>query len=355
MNDSWNNLLGVEYKGDFLSFIDPIRNWLNKLENLDDRTVMQAVTILLVFFSITLVIKYYEFSTGKKIFENNVIRKQMRKDENVFKKKKWQSFWKSLYATINYHKRKLGLDFTQDWKKDEIEYILQRNKKKGVYDGDYMRYDEWSAIQILRYIVLFIAFIILFFILGRILSLVFLSVGIIFIHWGILGIYTSNVKNENFKITEEFGDFYLVQHHLLLSDTQRPFEKGLNIYKDIAKNTATKNFINIALYYIKRENGELGAIRKLKSLYRDIPSLQSLLVLEEQKVGGTSIINGNIEEDANGIRRQVIEEKERYIEDRALAIQKKVQVIRWCVMVLIIQAILVGAIAVIIPILGVRV
>ena len=355
MDDKWNSLLGVEYKTGFLDILDPVVNWLNKLQNLDDKVVMQATTIVLIFLSITLIIKYYEFSTGKKIFENNIIRKQMRKDENVFKKKKWQSFLKNLYATINYQKRRLGLDFTQNWKKDEIEYILQRNKKKSVNDGDYMKYDEWSAIQFIRYIFLFFASLIVLLILGRILAIVFLVVGIMFIKWGIMFAYRNNVKTENFKIMEEFGDFYLVQHHLLLSDTQKPFEKGLNIYKDIAKNTATKNFINIALYYIKRENGELGAIQKLKSLYRDIPSLQSLLIIEEQKVGGTSIINGNIEEDANGIRRQVIEEKERYIEDRALAIQKKIQVIRWCAIVLIIQAIIIGAIAVIIPILGVRV
>lgn len=354
MKDKWNQLLGVEAKVSFLETLNPYFKWIDKLVNLDDKTVMQFTTAVLILLSIILVIKFYEFQTGKKLFEHNIIRKQMRKDENVFKKKKWQSFLKNLYATINYQKRKLGLDFTQDWKKDEIEYILQRNKKMSVTE-DYMRYDEWSAIQIIRYFFLIIAVIIVFILMGKVFALITLGVGIIIIKWGILYIYGQNVKTENFKIMEEFGDFYLVQHHLLLSDTQRPFEKGLNIYKDIAKNTATKNFINIALYYIKRENGELGAIRKLKSLYRDIPSLQSLLIIEEQKVGGTSIINGNIEEDANGIRRQVIEEKERYIEDRALAIQKKVQILRWCVMVLIIQGIIIGAVAIIIPILGVRV
>ena len=342
-------------KGLQLDFLEPIKKWMDRVADLETEATMQFATLLLIVFSIALLVKYYEFSSGKKIFENNVIRKQMRKEEDIFRQQKLKLFYRNIFATISYQKRKLGLDFTQDWKKDEIEYILQRNKKKSWKDDEYMRFDEWSALQILRYTILIIITIILFLISNRFIAIAVFVCGLFGIKFGILYIYISKVRSENYKIMEEFGDFYLVQHHLLLSDTTKPFEKGLNIYKDIAKNKATQNFINIALYFIKRENGELGSIRKLKSLYRDIPSLQSLLTLEEQKIGGSSIVGGNIEEDANGIRRQVIEEKERYIEDRALAIQNHIAIIRYCVYVLLFVILIVGAVAVIPPILGVRV
>lgn len=112
------------------------------------------------------------------------------------------------------------------------------------------------------------------------------------------------------EIKENFSDYYLMLHYVILSHAKTPLA---GIMRSYAKTTDSKEMVQLVdtcVHYIDTY-GEYEATRYIAKAYREIPAMGKLMRLIRQANDG-----GNVDEELMGFRKELLEERRYTIEKR---------------------------------------
>ena len=160
-----------------------------------------------------------------------------------------------------------------------------------------------------------------------------------------MAIIRSIVREKDLEIKENFADYYLMLHYVLISSASTPLE---GIMKSYAKTTSSKEmqrYIDACVHYIDTY-GEYDATRYIAKDFREIPEVGKLMRLIRQANEG-----GEIEAELLGFRNELLKAKQYAIEKRMERLIMKARASFNLLMPILVQAIL-SAMAIYISDLG---
>lgn len=154
------------------------------------------------------------------------------------------------------------------------------------------------------------------------------------------------VKDKDSEIKENFADYYLMLHYVLIASANTPLG---GIMKSYAKTTSSKEmqrYIDSCIHYIDTY-GEYEATRHIAKDYREISEIGKLMRLIRQSNEG-----GEIEAELMGFRSELLKAKQYAIEKRMEKLVAKARASFNILMPILIQAV-VSAMAIYLTDLGV--
>ena len=153
------------------------------------------------------------------------------------------------------------------------------------------------------------------------------------------------VREKDLEIKENFADYYLMLHYVLISSSSTPLE---GIMKSYAKTTSSKEmqrYIDACVHYIDTY-GEYEATRYIAKDFREIPEVGKLMRLIRQANEG-----GDIEAELMGFRTELLKAKQYALEKRMEKLIARARASFNLLMPILVQAIL-SAMAIYISDLG---
>lgn len=154
------------------------------------------------------------------------------------------------------------------------------------------------------------------------------------------------VREKDAEIKENFADYYLMLHYVLIANANTPLG---GIMKSYAKTTSSKEmqrYIDSCIHYIDTY-GEYEATRYIAKDYREIPEVGKLMRLIRQANEG-----GEIEAELMGFRSELLKAKQYAIEKRMEKLVMKARASFNLLMPILFQAII-SAMAIYLSDLGV--
>lgn len=118
------------------------------------------------------------------------------------------------------------------------------------------------------------------------------------------------VKQKDDEIVENFADFYLMIHYVLLASAGTPIEGIMKSYDKTTSSEEMHRFIDVCIHYIDTY-GEYEATRYITKSYREIPEVGKLMRLIRQVNEG-----GDIRAELIGFRNELLAAKRYAIERR---------------------------------------
>ena len=298
-----------------------------------NNSIFIILFIVASFFGIYAVAKYLGFSLRPDLAD----RVASRKDNLKLRFKKTFNYYiNKLINTIIVFKTRKRLYLISDFEEKRRDKILQRYY---ILRDSTISFKKYNALQWIYYIFFIFLGIITFIIYNYIIKsdvliyFIFYFIGItlyIFIIKYKMIEYV--IRQQNYKLEEAFGDFFLNQYNILIYNHRKPLERGLNVYKKINKSPDMSLFIHIGLFLIKTTSEE-EAINKLIELYEDVTDLSRLLVIEQQLIRG----GDDSEVELRGMRAIVLRKKENRIYEKCKQKEYEARIIVWAIMFIVIQ------------------
>lgn len=187
-------------------------------------------------------------------------------------------------------------------------------------------------------------------ILGILVGLfVHLSIGVILICTAIVCtsavptiVIRSMVREKDKEIKENFSDFYLMLHYVLVIGGSTPLDRLMKSYAKTTDSEEMKRFVDNCVGHIDT-HGEYNATTFIIKDYREIAQVGKLMRLVKQLHDG-----GDVVQELIGFREEIIKEKKYIIEKRMNALVKKAQLSFNILTIILVQAI-VSAMALYLP------
>ena len=136
------------------------------------------------------------------------------------------------------------------------------------------------------------------------------------------------------EIVDNFLDYYLMIHYILISGASTPLDRVMRSYSKITTSEEMKRFVDNCVGYIETY-GEYEATTLIAKDYREIAEINKLMRLIRQLFDG-----GSVEQDLIGFRNELIRRKQNKIEDRMNKLVNKARLSFNVLLILLIQAIL---------------
>ena len=136
------------------------------------------------------------------------------------------------------------------------------------------------------------------------------------------------------EIVDNFLDYYLMIHYILISGASTPLDRVMRSYAKITLSEEMRRFIDNCVSYIETY-GEYEATTLIAKDYREIAEVNKLMRLIRQLFDGS-----NVEQDLVGFRSELIKRKQYQIEDRMNKLVSKARLSFNVLIILLIQAIL---------------
>lgn len=159
-------------------------------------------------------------------------------------------------------------------------------------------------------------------------------------------IVRQKVKEKDLEITENFADFYLMIHYVLLASASTPISGIMKSYDKTTDSVEMHRFIDVCIHYIETY-GEFEATSYIANQYREIPEIAKLMRLIKQVNEGA-----DIRAELVGFREELLDAKEYAIQKRMEKLVMKAKASFNILMPVLIQAI-VSAMAIYLDDLGV--
>lgn len=150
------------------------------------------------------------------------------------------------------------------------------------------------------------------------------------------------VKNKDLEIRENFPDFYLMLHYVLLMGGQTPLDKLMKSYAKTTDSPEMVRFVDNCVGHIDT-TGEYGATALIAKDYREIPEVGKLCRLIKQMYDGADIT-----QELLGFREELIKNRKYIITKRMNVLVTRAQTSFNLLMIILIQAI-VSAMALYLP------
>lgn len=118
------------------------------------------------------------------------------------------------------------------------------------------------------------------------------------------------VKAKDDEIRENFSDFYLMIHYVLLAGAKTPLASIMKSYAKTTDSKEMQSMVGVCVHFIDTY-GEYEATRYISKAYREIPVMGKLMRLIRQANEG-----GEVEAELMGFRKELLDEKRYAIEKR---------------------------------------
>ena len=142
------------------------------------------------------------------------------------------------------------------------------------------------------------------------------------------------VKAKDLEIKENFSDFYLMLHYVLLVKSRPPLTGIMRSYAKTTDSAEMKALVDTCTHYMDTY-GEYEGTRYISKAYREIPVMGKLMRLIRQALSG-----GNVETELLGFRQELLAEKKYAIGKRTDKLIKRARASFNLLMPILFQAIL---------------
>lgn len=142
------------------------------------------------------------------------------------------------------------------------------------------------------------------------------------------------VKNKDLEIKENFADYYLMLHYVLIANANTPLSSVMKSYAKTTSSKEMQKYIDSCIHYIDTY-GEYEAPRYIAREFREISQVGKLMRLIRQANEG-----GEIKTELLGFRDELLKEKKYAIEKRMEKLITKARLSFNLLMPILVQAIL---------------
>ena len=142
------------------------------------------------------------------------------------------------------------------------------------------------------------------------------------------------VKEKDLEIVNNFADFYLMLHYVLLASASTPISGIMKSYDKTTERVEMHRFIDTCIHYIDTY-GEFEATNHISRQYREIPEVGKLMRLIKQANEG-----GDVRAELMGFRNELLAAKRYAIEKRMEKLIAKAKASFNILMPILIQAII---------------
>lgn len=118
------------------------------------------------------------------------------------------------------------------------------------------------------------------------------------------------VKTKDNEIVENFADFYLMLHYVLLASAGTPISGIMKSFDKTTSSEEMHRFVDVCIHYIDTY-GEYDATRYIAKQYREIPEVGKLMRLIRQANEG-----GDVRAELVGFRTELLSAKKYAIQKR---------------------------------------
>ena len=288
---------------------------ISKATNMNDSLMQQffalpyvqvIIAVLLLFLAFWVILKISNRKSpfkGKGIgSELNRMRAIRKRDESILRKNK-------ILATVtNFIERTpFKMDKSNE---DYLQYNLDRANVKIPGGGRILRAKEWNALCKAGILILCVLGVFVTVFINSMVGMILIIFSIVFGSSLPMMQLRGVVKAKDSEINENFSDFYLMLHYVLMESTNTPLE---GIMKSYAKTTVSEEMIRLVdncVHFIDTY-GEYSATRYIARQYREIPEVGKLMRLIRQANEG-----GDIKSELMGFRTELLNAKRYEIEKR---------------------------------------
>lgn len=118
------------------------------------------------------------------------------------------------------------------------------------------------------------------------------------------------VKDKDLEIKENFADFYLMLHYVLLANSKTPLVSVMKSYAKTTDSTEMIHLVDVCIHYMDTY-GEYEGTTHISNAYREIPLIGKLMRLIRQKLAGA-----DVDTELMGFRKELLDAKRYAIEKR---------------------------------------
>lgn len=173
-----------------------------------------------------------------------------------------------------------------------------------------MKHEEFNAIKVCIKVVMFIVGIIVAAFISVPLGLVSMVVVVYLVDVLSMGWIRSTVSAKDDEIVENFADFYLMIHYVLMAHANIPLTGIVKSYDKTTSSNEMHRFVDTCVHYFDTY-GEFEGTKYISQAYREIPYVGKLMRLIRQVNEG-----GDVEAELRGFRQELLNAKRYSIEKR---------------------------------------
>lgn len=223
-----------------------------------------------------------------------------------------------------------------------VQYNLNRADIKAPGGRRKLSAEEFNAIKVTLLLILLIISAIIA-IVGSILAGVVLGVvSVVGCTTMPMQLIRASVKHKDVEIQENFSDFYLMLHYVLITGAKTSVSKVMGTYSRATDSVEIKRFIGVSTDLMDT-HGELEATRYIAKEYREIPEVNRLMRLIRQLYDG-----GDVTNDLMGFRDELIKKRRNLIISKMERSVTKAKVSFNILIIILIQAVI-SAMAIYLP------
>lgn len=149
-----------------------------------------------------------------------------------------------------------------------------------------------------------------------------------------LAVIRGIVREKDIEIKENFADYYLMLHYVLIANAKTPLSGVMRSYSKTTSSKEMLRYVDSCIHYIDTF-GEYEATRHIAKDYRELPEVGKLMRLIRQANEG-----GNVEAELMGFRNELLRDKQYAIEKRMEKLVARARASFNILMPILVQAVL---------------
>ena len=194
--------------------------------------------------------------------------------------------------------------------KEYVEYNLERAGVKIPGGSRYMRSEEFNAVVVALASAVVAVGVIIIILANYVLGAVLIIFTIVMASILPMTYLRQIVQAKDNEIRENFSDFYLMLHYVLIAGAKTPLNGIMRSYAKTTDSIEMKHMVDVCTHYMDTY-GEYEGTRYIAKAYREIPVMGKLMRLIRQSNEG-----GDISAELIGFRTELLNEKRYAIEKR---------------------------------------
>lgn len=300
------------------------------------------ICILLVSIAALLILRMHNIKSlkrGKGIeYEINNVKDLQSRDNYIIKSNKILSRLTKLVQSTPFKVSTTNREY--------INYNVKRAGLKVPGGFRELNAEEFNAIVKIVTFILIVIFLIIGMLINTFIGFVGVIATIICSVTLPMSFVRKTVSEKDDEIKQNFTDFYLMLHYVLLLGGKSPLDRIMLSYARTTDSKEMKRFVDICTSHIDTY-GELKATSHISEDFREIPQVGKLMRIIKQLHEG-----GDVREELLGFREELIGEKRYEIEKRMNKLVVRAQASFYLLMIVLVQAII-SAMSIYFPDLGI--
>jgi Flp pilus assembly protein TadB len=218
------------------------------------------------------------------------------------------------------------------YKREYIQYNLQRTRQKVIGGFRLVTADEWNAqIQFIKLILIVLSLVVALsagFFAG--LGIAAFSLSVMYIMP--LSALRRGAAAKDRELKDEFPDFYSAIHYGLLTGARTPLNEAMRVYIKVTKSEQMIQFLDASIGYIETYGEEL-AMTKIAADYKEVGEILEITRLIKQICNGA-----NVEQGLIGFHNQLMENRRVLMRKRTENLIRNARVSFYIIWLMAIQA-----------------